>query len=954
MSMRGPMTQAVTSRAAEPRTGLRLALGLRPALGRGPRAPRVGQLPRGGIRGNRGALGAILVVLVLAVVGLTSEARAQGTAADYERAAHLGQRFNRGAAGQALAAESLAPHWIESGPERDRFWFIRPESPPPDGTTRADGRRYVLVDPANGRESPLFDHAWLAARLAERLGKPVGERSLPLERVDVLPEGVLLLVDGIDAPLLVSGGGGAGDGATGASRPSLADAPEGLGRRFVLALRPEANASGDNRRVRSRNGNDETSLRFVNRTPSAVRIVWVDASGAEREYATLPPGGSHRQHTFAGHAWKVLGDDRRSLGWVRAVEEPTIVVIGGDAPPAEPRTGSAAGPTSDDSAEPPAPSPAAPAAPSPPSPPPPRPTVTATIEGGNLVLRTGGGQEVYRSTDGTDDCPYVEPIHWSPDRSKLLVFTERKAQSHPVHIVESSPRDQVQPKLRTFEYLKPGDRIGESSPRMIDVAAGRAVPLSGVLPEHPWSLDHIHWRPDSSRVDLLDNERGHQVMRVLSIDAASGESKAIVDEHVATFFDYAGKLYLEHLDDTDELLWTSERDGWNHLYLVDRATGQVKRQLTKGPWVVRDVERLDRDRRELLLRVGGIDPEQDPYHEHWIRVSLDGGEPVRLTDGDGTHRLHFSPSGAYAVDTWSRVDLAPVSELRDGRSGRRILELARGDTSALVAAGWQAPERFVAKGRDGTTDIWGVLWKPTNFDPSRRYPVIESIYAGPQDSFVPKSFRVLYPQSALAELGFVVVQIDGMGTSNRSKAFHDVCWKNLKDAGFPDRVAWIRAAASTRPWMDLSRVGIYGGSAGGQNALRGLLDYPDFYKVGVADCGCHDNRMDKIWWNELWMGWPVDESYATSSNVVDAHKLEGKLLLIVGELDQNVDPASTMQVVDALVRADKDFDLLVLPGAGHGAAQSPYGARRQMDFFVRHLLGVEPRGRSPETPNPAG
>ena len=265
--------------------------------------------------------------------------------------------------------------------------------------------------------------------------------------------------------------------------------------------------------------------------------------------------------------------------------------------------------------------------------------------------------------------------------------------------------------------------------------------------------------------------------------------------------------------------------------------------------------------------------------------------------------------------------------------------------SALLATGWKAPERFVAKGRDGTTDIYGVIFRPTNLDPKKKYPVIEDIYAGPQDSFVPKAFAAFREPQALAELGFIVVQIDGMGTSNRSKAFHDVCWKNLGDAGLPDRILWMKAAAAKYPYMDLTRVGIYGVSAGGQDALRALLAHPDFYKVGVAACGCHDNRMDKIWWNEQWMGWPVGPHYAEQSNVTNAHKLQGKLLLIVGEMDHNVDPASTMQVVNALIKADKDFDLLVVPGAGHGIGGA-YGVRRMRDFFVRHLLGVEPPDRN--------
>jgi dipeptidyl aminopeptidase/acylaminoacyl peptidase len=295
----------------------------------------------------------------------------------------------------------------------------------------------------------------------------------------------------------------------------------------------------------------------------------------------------------------------------------------------------------------------------------------------------------------------------------------------------------------------------------------------------------------------------------------------------------------------------------------------------------------------------------------------------------------------FYVDTWSRVDLATVSQLRRAADKQIISELERGDIQELIAAGWRAPEVFTATGRDGKTEIWGVIFRPMNFDPSKKYPVIENIYAGPQGSFVPKSFSAYNQMQSLAELGFIVVQIDGMGTSNRSKAFHDVCWKNLGDAGFADRILWHKALAAKYAYYDITRVGIYGTSAGGQNSLGGLLFHPEFYKVCVSACGCHDNRMDKIWWNEQWMGWPLGPHYAASSNVDNAHRLKGKLLLIVGEMDTNVDPASTMQVVNALVKAGKKFDLLVLPGAGHTNG-GPYGDRLRYDFFVHHLLGMEP------------
>ena len=321
---------------------------------------------------------------------------------------------------------------------------------------------------------------------------------------------------------------------------------------------------------------------------------------------------------------------------------------------------------------------------------------------------------------------------------------------------------------------------------------------------------------------------------------------------------------------------------------------------------------------------------------------------VQLTQGsDGNHEVTFSPNGRYFVDRWSRADLPPVTELRRSDSGALVCDLEHADAQAMLSAGWTMPERFAAKGRDGRTDIYGVIIKPSNFDLARKYPVLEEVYAGPHSAFVPKTFGRLPRQHALAELGFIVVQADGMGTNHRGKAFHDVAWKNLKDAGFPDRIAWMRSAAAARPWIDLDHVGIYGGSAGGQSAMRALIDHADFYKAAFADCGCHDNRMDKIWWNEQWLGWPVDDSYVRNSNVADAGKVQGALMLCFGEIDRNVDPASTMQVVNALEKANKDFELLIYdfgtqamarPKRPMAAAAADYA-----DFFVRHLLEVEPR-----------
>ncbi len=573
---------------------------------------------------------------------------------------------------------------------------------------------------------------------------------------------------------------------------------------------------------------------------------------------------------------------------------------------------------------------------------------TAFIREHNLVVRAKESDDEFALTeDGTDEHDYTPPLVWSPDSRRLVALRRREAEEHIVHFVESSPDDQVQPKLHSHQYLKPGDRIATSAPQLFDVTERRRIPVSDELFANPWRVRNLRW-PSAQRFTFLYNQRGHQVLRVVAVDAETGEAGAVIDETSPTFIDYAHKTFAHYLDDAREIIWMSERDGWNHLYLIDSRTGAVKNQITSGEWVVRGVDRVDEEKREIWFRAGGIYPEQDPYYVHFARVRFDGTGLVILTEGNGTHEVEPSPDGRFLVDRYSRVDRPPVTELRRAETGELVTRIEEADASALAAAGWRAPERFVATGRDGKTKIYGIIIRPTRFDPTVRYPVIESIYAGPHSAHVPKSFRAYYRQQALAELGFVVVRIDGMGTSHRSKAFHDVCWRNLKDAGFPDRILWMKAVAEKYPALDLDRVGIYGGSAGGQNTLSALLHHGDFYKVGVSDCGCHDNRMDKIWWNELWMGWPVGPEYADNSNVTHAAKLEGKLLLTVGELDRNVDPASTMQVVDALIRADKDFEMIVFPGAGHGVGESPYAVRKRRDFFVRHLLGVEPR-RGPAT-----
>jgi dipeptidyl aminopeptidase/acylaminoacyl peptidase len=417
---------------------------------------------------------------------------------------------------------------------------------------------------------------------------------------------------------------------------------------------------------------------------------------------------------------------------------------------------------------------------------------------------------------------------------------------------------------------------------------------------------------------------------------------SVLDETSKTFIDYQAKFGAWLDKDEKTLYWMSERSGYNHIYALDpqKSSEQALKPVTSGAWNVKSITGYQPDSNEMDAAIVGFHKNQDPYYVHYARIDLKAGKVAMLTESDGTHRIQVSPNRKYIVDTWSRVDKAPVTELRDANSGKLIMPLEVADTSRREALGIPTIERFVAPGRDGKTLIYGNVIRPIGWSREKKYPVIEQVYAGPQDHYVAKAWsdHMGYMQK-LADKGFIVVQLDGMGTNWRGKAFHDVCYKNLRDGGFPDRVAWIKALAAKDSSVDTSRVGVYGGSAGGQNAVAALIWHGDFYKAAVADCGCHDNRMDKTWWNELWMGYPVDDSYRLSSNVEFAHQITGDLMLVVGEIDHNVDPASTMQVVDALIKADKDFDLLVIPGSDHGAAESPYGRRRRTDFFVNKLIG---------------
>jgi dipeptidyl aminopeptidase/acylaminoacyl peptidase len=553
------------------------------------------------------------------------------------------------------------------------------------------------------------------------------------------------------------------------------------------------------------------------------------------------------------------------------------------------------------------------------------------------------------SQDGSEDNYYaIGTLAWSPDSKHIAVYRIRPGYRRLIYYVESSPPDQLQPEHSTMVYPKPGDVLALDQPVLFDVAGKSETPIDNALFSNPYELSPMEWWKDSRGFTFEYNQRGHQVYRVIEVDAATGKARTLIEETSPTFVNYeplvstqfdTGKRFRKDLDDGREILWASERDGWEHLYLYDGHSGEVKQQITHGEWVVRGVDHVDEKGREIYFSASGKNPDEDPYFVHGYKIGFDGTGPTELTSVAANHSLSYSEDGQFYVDTYSRIDLAPVMEVHRTADASLAATVETADITQLRAAGWQPPEPFHTAGRDGKTQIWGVIYRPLNFDARKKYPVVEDIYAGPQGSFVPKSFSSR--AEPLTALGFVVVQIDGMGTNNRSRAFHDVAWHNLKDAGFPDRILWHQAVAAKYPWYDISRVGIFGTSSGGQSSMGALLFHPEFYQVAVSNSGCHDNRMDKIWWNEQWMGWPIGPQYSESSNVDNAWRLKGKLLLVMGEMDKNVDPSSTLQVVDRLIKANKVFDLLVVPGGGHGAG-GRYGQRKLMDFFVANLLNETP------------
>ena len=551
------------------------------------------------------------------------------------------------------------------------------------------------------------------------------------------------------------------------------------------------------------------------------------------------------------------------------------------------------------------------------------------------------GKEKQLSIDGTLSNYYSAYIRWSPDSKKVTSCKIRPIEKRYVYYVESSPKDQLQPKLHKQEYAKPGDELPFKIPCIYEVETGRGIIPNTELFSHQYDIRSLKWNQDSQAITFEYNQRGHQLYRVLELSVETGKVRTLIEESCEKYVNYVRQFRYD-LKDGKRMIWMSERDNWNHLYMYNRDTAKPTHQITKGEWYVRQVLRVDEKNQLIYFTANGMVKDEDPYFIRYYRIGFDGTGLTCLTPEEGMHEAWFSSDMNYLVDVYSTLSQAPIAVLRSAKDGKIIMPLETADINRLLDEGWKAPEVFVAKGRDNKTDMWGIIIRPTNFDPTKKYPILEYIYQGPGDQYVPKKFSTYeFYMSSLAELGFIVVMVDGMGTSFRSREFENICHKNLKDAGLPDHIAWIKAAANKYPYMDIDNVGIYGCSAGGQESTTAVLFYPEFYKAAYSACGCHDNRMDKIWWNELWLGYPLGDQYKEGSNVENAHLLSRPLMLVVGEMDDNVDPASTMQVVNALIKANKEFELVVIPGAAHTMGED-YGEHKRYDFFVKHLIGVNP------------
>jgi dipeptidyl-peptidase-4 len=599
-------------------------------------------------------------------------------------------------------------------------------------------------------------------------------------------------------------------------------------------------------------------------------------------------------------------------------------------------------------------------------------TKAAFIRDWNLWVKDlGSGQETQLTTDGVKDFGYATDnagwIHsdrpillWSPDSKKIATFQQDERGVGEMYLVQARVGH---PVLEQWHYPLPGDSVITTIQRVVVTLDGpRVTRLQMPADQHRSTLcDHIacgfgpgggwadvYWSPDASRLAFVSTSRDHKEESVRVADAATGAIREVYEETAKDYLESGfNHVNWQPLWTSDELLWYSERSDWGHLYLYDLGTGQLKSQITSGNWKVLQVERVDEASRTIWFTAAGREP-GDPYFRRLYSVRMDGSRLQLLTPEDADHDVTLAPGGAYFVDTYSKPDVPCVTVLRDA-AGKLLLTVETADISRLLATGWRPPLPFTVKARDGTTDLYGLLFRPTNFDSTRKYPVVNNVYPGPQTGSVgTRTFVAARGDcQALAELGFVVVQLDAMGTPMRSHSFMAAYYGNMGDNGLADQVTGMQQLARRYPWIDIDRAGIWGHSGGGFASADAIMRYPDFFKVAVSEAGNHDNREYEDDWGEKWQGLLENgpngtTNYDNQANQLLAANLKGKLLLAHGTTDDNVPPYNTLLVVDALIKANKDFDLLLLPNRRHGFGGEPYMVRRRWDYFVRNLMGAEP------------
>jgi dipeptidyl aminopeptidase/acylaminoacyl peptidase len=587
----------------------------------------------------------------------------------------------------------------------------------------------------------------------------------------------------------------------------------------------------------------------------------------------------------------------------------------------------------------------------------------------NLWVRdVATGAETQLTTDGVKDYGYATNdagwtssdtpvVVWSPDSKKIATFQHDSRGVGEMYYVNTVVGH---PTLTVSKYPLPGDaKIFMIDRVVIDVDQKKVTRLKMPADPHRSSLcDHVvcggtwadvQWSPDSSEVAFVSTSRDHKREDMRVANVATGDIRDILSERVETFFESGqGRVNWRYLPGSKEVLWYSRKDDYGHLYLHDAGTGFQKNRITTGDGNVTQVLRVDEKARTIYFQGVGKEKGRDPYFRHFYKINFDGRGQTLLTPEDGDHTVDISPSGRYFVDSYSKPDVAPVIVLRDA-DGKIVMPLERADISRLEAAGWKPPMPFTVKARDGKTDLYGLMFRPTNFDATKRYPIINNIYPGPQTGSVGgRSFSASRGDTqAVAELGFIVVQIDGMGTPWRSRIFHEAYYGNMGDNTLPDQIAGMKELASRYPWIDIDRAGIYGHSGGGFATADAMFRYPDFFKVGVSQAGNHDNRVYEDDWAEKWQGLLTKNpdgttNYDDQANQNHAKNLKGKLLIAHGTMDTNVPAMSTLLVVNELIRHNKDFDLILFPNRGHGFGSEPYMVRRRWDYFVRHLMGAEP------------